>query len=159
MRELKPCPFCGGEAAIEEYNDGSGGVYCTVCRFEPLTHASYRCQEDKPKAIKEWNARTPDIDIPADRLQEICEAEKDGRLVVLPCKAGETVYVPKDRYKGKRLAYTDIISGIIDHFTIGEAGVPVADISTEDDWLIACGHKEYSLTKEAAEAALLKGDE
>lgn len=27
-----------------------------------------------------------------DRLQEICEAEKDGRLVVLPCKVGDIVY-------------------------------------------------------------------
>ena len=52
MDELKPCPFCGGEATIKEYGDGSGGVYCTVCRFEPLTHASYRCQAEKLKAIK-----------------------------------------------------------------------------------------------------------
>ena len=28
-----------------------------------------------------------------DRLAEICEAECEGRLVVLPCKVGDTVYV------------------------------------------------------------------
>lgn len=28
-----------------------------------------------------------------DRLKEICEAEKDGRLVVLPCKVGTRVWV------------------------------------------------------------------
>lgn len=32
-------------------------------------------------------------DIPLDRLEAICAAEKDGRVVVLPCKVGDTVYV------------------------------------------------------------------
>ena len=32
-------------------------------------------------------------DINIDRLAEICEAERDGRLMVLPCKVGDTVYV------------------------------------------------------------------
>jgi len=27
-----------------------------------------------------------------DRLEEICNAERDGRCVVLPCKVGDTVY-------------------------------------------------------------------
>ena len=31
-------------------------------------------------------------DIRTDRLRELAEADKDGRLVVLPCKAGDTVY-------------------------------------------------------------------
>ena len=30
--------------------------------------------------------------IPLDRLEAICAAEKDGRCVVLPCKVGDTVY-------------------------------------------------------------------
>ena len=28
-----------------------------------------------------------------DRLEEICEAEREGRCVVLPCKVGDTVYI------------------------------------------------------------------
>ena len=28
----------------------------------------------------------------ADRLRELAEADKDGRVVVLPCKVGDTVY-------------------------------------------------------------------
>ena len=32
-------------------------------------------------------------DISLDRLTEICNAERGGRLVVLPCKVGDTVYV------------------------------------------------------------------
>ena len=31
--------------------------------------------------------------IPLTRLEEICNAERDGRLVVLPCKIGDAVYV------------------------------------------------------------------
>lgn len=31
-------------------------------------------------------------DISTDRLRELAEADKDGRLVVLPCKVGDTVY-------------------------------------------------------------------
>lgn len=30
--------------------------------------------------------------ISIDRLRKICEAERDGRLVVLPCKVGTSVY-------------------------------------------------------------------
>ena len=30
--------------------------------------------------------------IPLDRLEAICAAEKDGRVVVLPCKVGDKVY-------------------------------------------------------------------
>lgn len=31
-------------------------------------------------------------DIPIDRLRELAQADRDGRCVVLPCKAGDTVY-------------------------------------------------------------------
>lgn len=35
--------------------------------------------------IKEFNG------LPVDRLRELAEADKDGRVVVLPCKVGDTV--------------------------------------------------------------------
>ena len=37
--------------------------------------------------IKEFNG------LPVDRLRELAEADKEGRLVVLPCKVGDTVWV------------------------------------------------------------------
>lgn len=37
--------------------------------------------------IKEFNG------LPVDRLHELAEADKDGRLVVLPCKVGEKLWV------------------------------------------------------------------
>ena len=30
--------------------------------------------------------------LPIDRLRELAEADKDGRVVVLPCKVGDTIY-------------------------------------------------------------------
>lgn len=45
-------------------------------------------------------------DIPFDRLEQICQAEKEGRVVVLPCKVGDTYtgicqeVVPKKKGKG-----------------------------------------------------------
>lgn len=33
------------------------------------------------------------------RLRELAEADKEGRVVVLPCKAGDTVYFVSKRYK------------------------------------------------------------
>ena len=38
-----------------------------------------------------------------DRLEELAEADKDGRLVVLPCKVGDTVWVTRNPWTGKLL--------------------------------------------------------
>ena len=40
-------------------------------------------------------------DIPLDRLQEICQAERDGRLVELPCKVGDTVFAKIGHFQHK----------------------------------------------------------
>lgn len=37
------------------------------------------------------------------RLRELSEADKDGRLVVLPCKVGDTVWVTRNPWTGKLL--------------------------------------------------------
>ena len=36
-----------------------------------------------------------------DRLRELAEADKDGRVVVLPCKVGDTVYMISWRLNGR----------------------------------------------------------
>lgn len=47
--------------------------------------------------------------LPLERAQELAQAEKDGRLVVLPCKVGDTVWtnisVVGDRYKSADRPY------------------------------------------------------
>lgn len=38
-----------------------------------------------------------------ERLEKLAEADKDGRLVVLPCKAGDTLWVTSNPWTGKLL--------------------------------------------------------
>ena len=80
MDNLKPCPFCGGEAILREYDDGSGHIRCNRCDFTPFIHASFGREKSKQKAIAEWNRR-PDIWIPVtERLPE------SGKHVLLCCE-------------------------------------------------------------------------
>lgn len=53
--ELKPCPFCGGEAKIERYDSSLTYVKCanSKCPVDPCT-MSCRSRE---QAIKIWNTR------------------------------------------------------------------------------------------------------
>lgn len=41
--------------------------------------------------------------IPVERVEEICEAERDGRLAVLPCKVGDTVYLVLPKCRASRI--------------------------------------------------------
>ncbi len=36
-------------------------------------------------------------DIPLDRLEEICNAEREGRCAIVPCKVGDTVYIIRNK--------------------------------------------------------------
>lgn len=87
------------------------------------------------------------------RLRELAEADIDGRLAVLPCKAGDTVYevtsrktVSEYRVKAIRVELFctfiewDIVAGFVDKSIFG---VPVDEIG-----------KTVFLTREEAEAAL-----
>ena len=87
------------------------------------------------------------------RLRELAEADRDGRLAVLPCKAGDTVYevtsrktVSEYRVKAIRVELFctfiewDIVAGFVDKSIFG---VPVDEIG-----------KTVFLTREEAEKAL-----
>ena len=87
------------------------------------------------------------------RLRELAEADKDGRLVVPPCKVGDTVYEVTSRktiseYRVKAIRVElfctfiewDIVAGFVDKSILG---VPVNEIG-----------KTVFLTREAAEKAL-----
>lgn len=85
---------------------------------------------------------------PIDHLRELVQAEQDGKLVVLPCKVGDTVYMPDSakniipvRVQG--IAITASGQTIL-HF----GGYPV-----EYAWGNEVG-KTIHLTRDAAEAAL-----
>jgi hypothetical protein len=87
------------------------------------------------------------------RLRELAEADKDGRVVVLPCKAGDTVYEVTSRktiseYRVKAIRVElfctfiewDIVAGFVDKSIFG---VPVDEIG-----------KTVFLAREEAEKAL-----
>lgn len=88
-----------------------------------------------------------------NRIRDLAEADKDGRLVVLPCKVGDTVYEVTSRktiseYRVKAIRVElfctfiewDIVAGFVDKSIFG---VPVDEIG-----------KTVFLTREEAEAAL-----
>lgn len=87
---LRPCPFCGGDAAVEEIDrDGraSFSVGCTrdddgACMgYQSLTTFALRSE-----AIAAWNRRTPPSDIAAEdvaQLRQMAEnlmGARSGRL-------------------------------------------------------------------------------
>ena len=88
-----------------------------------------------------------------NRLEKLAEADKGGRLAVLPCKAGDTVYEVTSRktiseYRVKAIRVElfctfiewDIVAGFVDKSIFG---VPVDEIG-----------KTVFLTREEAEKAL-----
>lgn len=91
--------------------------------------------------------------LPIDRLRELAEADKAGRVVVLPCKVGDTVYEVTSRktiseYRVKAIRVElfcifiewDIVAGFVDKSVFG---VSVDEIG-----------KTVFLTREEAEKAL-----
>ncbi len=82
--------------------------------------------------------------VPIDHLRELAQAERDGRLVVLPCKVGDTLYFVdlflREIYKEAE------VDGVGLHWT------NCADIG--DYVPISCIGETVFLTREEAEAAL-----
>lgn len=94
------------------------------------------------------------------KLQEFVQAEKDGRLVVLPCKVTDTVYIVESIMKGKKHIGEKVVSAQIDHVTIGGSKKPVLDVCSETgNWYIALEDGEFWITRREAEAALREADE
>ena len=86
-----------------------------------------------------------------ERLMEICEAERDGRCVVLPCKVEDDVYI---NIFGRTLLFSVIsISQMASTPTFKAMhGATLCYIFKADDM-----GKTVFLTREAAEAALQRG--
>ncbi len=62
--ELKPCPFCGGEAAYKELSGGSHiMVKCAECGIgtEAFRNHIYYCAADKVAEV--WNRRADNGDV------------------------------------------------------------------------------------------------
>lgn len=135
-----------GKAAFYECNSTCGTCEGVLC-------GSVFLMADRLAAYE-------DTGLDPERVAELAQAEKDGRLVVLPCKVGDTVWtniaIVGDRYKSadrpypvevvfigmgedKRFFHVQYSNGRVFPFDFDKIG------------------KTVFLTREEAEAALKKG--
>lgn len=127
---------------------------------------------EQVEALQEENVRltTPDT-VRINRLERIVKQAEDhggidhlvgldvlaymGRLAILPCKITESIWLIESVYNGKKRVGEKIVLARIDHFTIGEKGVPVIDACTEaGQWYTSLEPGDYYLTPEQARAAI-----
>lgn len=55
MEELKKCPFCGGEAVLEECEYGGYSEYLVYCN--ECSGMVEKWRKTKEEAIEQWNRR------------------------------------------------------------------------------------------------------
>lgn len=84
----------------------------------------------------------------------LLRAKVEDRLVVLPCRMDATVYDIRRFYKGRKVVRWEIVSGEIDHFTIGDAGMPIATVCLHGNEWADYEPDDLILTKKDAENAL-----
>lgn len=87
--------------------------------------------------------------IPIQRLRELAQAEQDGRLVVLPCKVGDSVYIPDLEKKIPVKVRVQGISISVSGRTILHFGGYPVECAWGDgcgkDWFLSCGEAEAAL--------------
>ena len=77
MTELKPCPFCGGEAKVQS-DLWPRFVYCQTCNARTVNITDFG-DEGTDKAVSKWNQRVDNSrnSIPIDWLNKL---RKDNRI-------------------------------------------------------------------------------
>lgn len=144
--ELKPCPFCGAEPNAHTWQWRGKRMHKVRCeRSACLIRPSTNGFDTPGEAAAAWNARHEALQYA--RLAELTQAEKDGRLVVMPCKVGDLVYqiAVRKKYLNRSMC-TPYIKSV--------------EIKTENafKYMNDIG-KTVFLTREEAEAALKKRGE
>lgn len=74
MSELKPCPFCGGEAHIVQWSN----KYDAVCQNRECD-VFLDCYASYEQAVNAWNTRTPDTTALLKQALEALESLKANR--------------------------------------------------------------------------------
>lgn len=142
----------GVECCCDCENCKIGAIISKLCAYEDT--------KVTPEEIAEVQVAMDPI--PFGRFHDIMEAERGGRLVVLPCRVTDTVYMIEAIFeKGKKKKRNKpsgerVVSAQIDHVTIGgTTGKTVFDLCTETgNWYYSMDPEQFYLTREVAEAAL-----
>ena len=135
---------------------------CDDCEYH-LKIDSYKKQIGKlRKKIGDLEAELNAVrGIEDSRMKELLDAEREGRIVVLPCKADTPIFIVSSHKVNRRMV--DKVEKLnIDHFTIGEAMIPVITGCTDENaWYdLIDGTKEgdaFFLSEEDAIRSLENG--
>ena len=93
-----------------------------------------------------------------DRLEELAKADKEGRLVVLPCKAGDTVYILGHRFAAQiDEIVMDVDNGVTFNWSEYDRGPEETELWDEGWFTLDDIDKTVFLTREEAERALEGG--
>ncbi len=147
---------------------GVGGNCAMNCKWEEAAWSRLAAYEDtglEPAEVLsmsgEWCAMMAVLNSIGggyDHLRELAEADKDGRVVVLPCNVGDTVYMTfGKKVEERRVIEFDVVacksSGPVVHAAL--AADQQVTMSVRWDLVV---DKTVFLTRKDAEAAL-KGEE
>lgn len=138
--KIKDCPF---ETAVCErlasYEDSG------------LTPEELKTALTKPLFLR---VAAQALGVEADRLRELAEADKHGRVVVLPCRVGEKIYY----LNGKYIIEVDVVGYKVDEtgawLFIGETYNPETNRAYHCDLETERIGKTVFFTREDAERAL-----
>lgn len=93
-----------------------------------------------------------------DKLAHYEDLEESGRLVELPCKAGDTVYFPSERFPAEIGGIVINENGIHFQWIQYDRGYELTEVWDYGEFHIDDFGKTVFLTREEAEAALEGGD-
>ena len=96
-----------------------------------------------------------------EEAKELFFAKGGGRLVMLPCKITDTVYVIESMFYGMKVIGKRVVSAQIEHVAISrETGTPVFGMYSETRvWHNTMEPGSFYLTREEAEKALKEQEE
>lgn len=78
--DLRPCPFCGGEAVLKTYRDNlRGDAFAAMCQKTDCPGRTYRKRATSKAAAEAWNRRAE----PENRMLTLEETTESGEPVWL----------------------------------------------------------------------------
>lgn len=132
----------------------------TICERLAAYEDTELTPEEVSALVKDWSDLCTIIGECGgiDRLRELAEADKAGRVVVLPCKVGDTVWVTRNPWTGKLLkkpldAYVNGMK-MYSHGLYVNLLFDTRKINGTRDYEINHIGKSYFLTREEAEKVL-----